>query len=382
MKEVVQADRAEAAAPGPGARAPAGARAGARPRPPRPGFFFGGASWSGLHPAAVVTIVFLAAYPSFASDFFTFQIGAYSLLLGTVALSLMMLAGYGGMVSLSQLTVAGFAGYLVAILGDNSVGVMGLGWPWWLTVPAAIAAAAGFSALIGAIAVRTEGIYTIMITLAIAVAFFYFVRQNYVIFNGFTGFAGVEPPTLLGVYWRDPIPFYYLSLAVAGAFFCAVVYASRSTFGLALQAIRDNPRRMRALGFDVALHRIAAYFLAGLVAGTAGVLLVWFNGRISPGSVGVEGLIDVLVIAVVGGLRHPAGPFLGAILFVLLENFAIDLIDRERFNTVIGLAFLAVVLFSPDGLLGLWNRVRPRLRFDRSARPASPVRAEPDAETL
>ena len=364
----------------------AGAGGGVRPRPearrrPRPGFFSGGAPWAGLHPATVVAVVFLVAYPSFASDFFTFQVGAYSLLLGTVALSLMMLAGYGGMVSLSQLTVAGFAGYLVAILGENSVGVMGLGWPWWLTAPMAIAAAAVFSAVIGAISVRTEGIYTIMITLAIAVAFFYFVRQNYVIFNGFTGFAGVEPPTLFGIYWRDPVPFYYLSLAVAGAFFCAVVYASRSTFGLALQAIRDNPRRMRALGFDVALHRIAAYFLAGLVAGTAGVLLVWFNGRISPGSVGVEGIIDVLVIAVVGGLRHPAGPFLGAILFVLLENFAIDLIDRERFNTVIGLAFLAVVLFSPDGLLGLWNRIRPRLRFDRDARTAASGRAEPDAET-
>ena len=381
---MAQVSDREAAAGREAAASPPGAGGGTRPRAgarPRPGFFSGGASWFDFHPAAVVTVVFLAAWPSFATDFFTFQIGAYSLLLGTVALSLMMLAGYGGMVSLAQLTVAGFAGYLVAILGDNSVGVMGLGWPWWLTVPAAIAAAAVFSALVGAISVRTEGIYTIMITLAIAVAFFYFVRQNYVLFNGFTGFAGVEPPTLLGVYWRDPAPFYYLSLAVAGGFFCAVLYASRSPFGLALQAIRDNPRRMRALGFDVALHRIAACFLAGLVAGTAGVLLVWFNGRVSPGSVGIEGIIDVLVIAVVGGMRHPIGPFLGAVVFVLLENFAIDLIDRERFNTVIGLAFLAVVLFSPDGLLGLWNRIRPRLRFDRNARAAASGRAPPDAGT-
>ena len=335
------------------------------------GLFSGGLSWSDLHPAKVAAVVFLIAYPGFASDFFTFQVGAYALILGTIALSLMMLAGYGGMVSLAQPTVAGFAGYLVAILGDNSVGVMGLGWPWWLTVPVAIAAAAMLSALIGAISVRTEGIYTIMITLAIAVAFFYLARQNYVLFNGFTGFAGVEPPTLLGVYWRDPVPFYYLALAVAGGFFLAVVYASRSTFGLTLQAIRDNPRRMRALGFDVALHRIFAYLLAGFVAGTAGVLLVWFNGRISPGTVGIDMVIDILVIAVVGGMRHPVGPFLGAIGFVLLDNFAIDMIDRERFNTVIGLAFLLVVLFSPDGLLGLWNRIRPRLRFERNAQPGA-----------
>ncbi len=328
----------------------------------------GNFSFADLHPGMLLVIVFLLAYPGFASDFFVFQIGAYTLILGTIALSLMMLGGYGGMVSLAQLTVAGLAGYLVAIVGTNSVGVMGLGWPWWITVPFAILAAAVFSALIGAISVRTEGIYTIMITLAIAVAFFYFVRQNYVVFNGFTGFAGIEPPTLFGVYWRDPVPFYYLSLAVAGGFYAAVLYASRSTFGLSLQAIRDNPRRMRALGYDVTLHRVFAYFLAGLIAGTAGVLMVWFNGRISPGSVGVDIVIDILVIAVVGGMRHPIGPFLGALVFVLLQNFAIDLIDRERFNTVIGLAFLLVVLFSPDGLLGLWQRVRPKLRFARTAR--------------
>src|SRR3546814_1482466 len=115
----------------------------------------------------------------------------------------MMLAGYGGMVSLAQLTVAGFAGYLVAILGDNSVGVMGLGWPWWVTVPVAILGAALFGPLIGLISVSTEGIYTIMITLAIAVAFFYFARPNSEFFNGYNGYAGVSPPTLLGISCRD-----------------------------------------------------------------------------------------------------------------------------------------------------------------------------------
>ncbi len=329
-------------------------------------------SWSdsGIHPGIIVVAVFLIAYPWFTSDFFTFQIGAYSLILATIALSLMMLAGYGGMISLAQLTAAGLAGYTVAILGENSVGVMGLGWPWWLTVIIAISFAAVFSSFVGAISVRTEGIYTIMITLAIAVAFFFFVRQNYVIFNGFTGFAGVEPPTLFGIYWRNPTPFYYLTLVIAALALTTVFYISRSTFGLTLQAIRDNPRRMRSLGFNVPFHRIFAYFLSGIIAGTAGVLLVWFNGRISPGSIGIDVVIDILVIAVVGGLRHPIGPFLGAIAFVLLENFAIDLIDRERFNTVIGLAFLLIVLFSPDGMLGLWHRLRNKFRTARENRLA------------
>jgi len=318
--------------------------------------------WNSLaRPGPLAVAALLLVYPFLTTDFFTFQIGAYALLLGTVALSLMMLAGYGGMVSLAQLTVAGFAGYLMAIFGENSVGVHGLGWPWWVLVPFCVLAAALLSALIGAIAVRTEGIYTIMITLAVAVAFFYFTRQNYAIFNGFNGFAGVAPPPVLGVDWRAPVPFYYLALGVSGAAFLAVLYLSRSTFGLTLQAIRDNPRRMAALGYSVTAHRIYAYFLAGVIAGVAGVMLVWFNGRISPGSVGVEVVIDILVIAVVGGMRHPAGPFLGAIAFVLLENFAIDLIDRERFNTVIGLAFLAIVLLSPNGVLGILEALRDRL---------------------
>jgi branched-chain amino acid transport system permease protein len=311
-----------------------------------------------IHPGVVIAAILLVLYPFVASPFFTFQIGAYSLVLGTLALSLMVLAGYGGMVSLAQVTIAGIAGYAVAILGQNGSGVLGFGWPWWLAAPFAILIAAIASALIGMLAVRTAGIYTIMITLAIATAFFYFVRQNYAYFNGFNGFHGVVPPTVFGVHWRDPLPFYYLSLAVAAFFYGAVVYGARSTFGLSLQAIRDNPRRMRALGFHVAAHRVFAFFLAGLIAGTAGVLTVWFNSQISPGSISVAAAIDVLVVAVVGGLRKPIGPYLGAILFVLLKNFAVDLINADRFNTLIGLTFLVVVLFSPDGLLGLWEKLK------------------------
>ena len=97
------------------------------------------------------------------------------------------------------------------------------------------------------------------------------------------------------------------------------------------------------------------------------MLLVWFNGRISPGTIGVDRLIDILVIAVVGGTRHPAGAFLGAIFFVLLDTFAIDVIGAERFNTLIGVLFLAIVLFSPDGLLGLWEKARRSLAIERGA---------------
>lgn len=314
-----------------------------------------------VRPQHVLLVLFLVAYPLVASPFWTVQIGAQALFLGVIALSLMFLGGYGGMVSLSQMTVAGVAGYMVAVFGTNSTHPL-FGWPLWAAVPIAIAIAVAFAVLIGVISVRTAGIYTIMITLAIGVAAFYFAQQNYAIFNGHSGFAGLPGPAGFGLDWRDPMPFYYLSLGVACASYCAVLYIARSTFGLSVQAIRDNARRMNALGFNVNLHRVVAHGFAGLIAACGGILYVWMNGRVSPGTIDIGPVINILVIAVIGGLRHPIGPFIGAVLFVLLQNFAIDLISAERFNTLIGLIFLVIVLVSPDGLLGLWRLVSDRMK--------------------
>jgi len=324
--------------------------AGARPTARRPS----------VRPHHVIVALLLLVFPLVADDFWIVQIGAQSLLLGMVALSLMFLAGYGGMISLAQMTVAGVAGYMVAILGSSAI-PLSLGWPWWVVIPLAIVIATAFGTVVGWISVRTEGIYTIMITLAIAMATFYLAQQNYAILNGFDGFKGLDPPALFDVNWRAPLAFYWLTLAVAALCYFAVLYLARSTLGLSLQAIRDNARRMRSLGFDVTLHRVYGYTIAALIASLGGILSVWYNARISPGTIGITPVINILVIAVMGGLRHPAGPFIGAIVFVLLQTFAIDFIDRERFNTLIGTVFLLIVLFSNDGLLGLWEQVRRRL---------------------
>ena len=322
-----------------------------------------------LPPAAWALVVVLLFLPGFASNFILFQIFGWTFILGTIALSLMFLAGYGGMVSLVQMTVAAVAGYAVAILGTSGVTSISLGWPWWLYVPVALLIATLFGTLAGALAVRTVGIYTIMITLAIASAFFYFTRQNYGIFNGFTGFNQVLPPRLFGVDWRSAVPFYYLSLFWAAASYLLVVYVSRSPFGLALQGTRDNPRRMEALGFNVTAHRIAAYTFAAFIAAIAGILLTWHSSQISPGTAGIQPVIDILIIAVVGGLAHPIGPFIGALIYVILRTFALDALVAvglagERFQLLIGLGFLLIVFFSPDGVLWLWQRWKDNRRRD------------------
>ena len=314
-----------------------------------------------LSPWRLIGLVALIVFPFVAPAFFTFQVAAQALVLGTIALSLTFLGGYGGMISLAQMTVAGIAGYSVALLGQSSSPEISLGWPWWAVLPVALLIGTCAATLIGWLSVRTEGIYTIMITLAIGVAFYYLVLQNYSVFNGFQGLREVYPPKVLGVAWRDPVPFYLLALAVGAGTYYLVRWIVRTPFGIALQGIRDNPRRMNALGFNVVAHRVAAYAIAGLIAGAGGVLFVWYNGLITPGSVSTSWLINVLVIAVLGGMKHPLGAFIGAVVFVLLQTFAIDVIDRERFNLVIGAVFLAIVLFSPDGLLGLWAKLRSRL---------------------
>jgi branched-chain amino acid transport system permease protein len=315
------------------------------------------------HPATWIVAVILLIMPLIANGFFLIEIFATTLILGTIALSLMFLAGYGGMVSLMQLTIAGFAGYMVAVFGVSGNTNISLGWPWWLATPVALALATAFGTLGGALAVRTAGIYTIMITLAIGAAFYYFTNQNWAIFNGHTGINNVATPNFWGVNWRSDIPFYYVVLGTAALCYFAVEYVSRSPFGLALQGVRDNPRRMAALGFNVNAHRVAAYAFASFVAGLGGVLQVWNYRQISPGSVGVERCIDILIIAIVGGITRPVGPFIGALIFVLLRTFTLDFLiqlglDGNRFRLLIGLGFLAIVFWSSDGIIGLWERWR------------------------
>lgn len=314
-------------------------------------------------PAYWVLGLILLVVPAFVSPFIMGEVFARALIMGIIALSLMFLGGYGGMVSIAQMAFAGFAGYMVAVFGSSAITEISQGWPWWVVIPLALMMTVLFSTAVGWLAVRTEGIYTIMITLAIAAAFFYFTRQNYDIFNGFQGFNSVLPPQLFGVDWRGPYAFYYLSLFWAVVGYAVVLYVSRAPFGLALQGVRDNPRRMAALGYNVTAHRVAAYAFAGLIAGVGGILLTWQLSQISPGTVSIGAAIDILVIAVVGGLRHPIGAFIGAFIFVLLETFAKDFLITlgmagERFQLVIGLGFLLIVFFSPDGLLGLWDRFK------------------------
>ena len=325
------------------------------------------ARWASENWLLLLLGALLLLLPAVAGEFLLLQVVGWSLDLGLIALSLMFLAGYGGMVSLVQMTVASVAGYTFTILGASSITAISLFWPWWIAAPLAIVVAVAFGTFAGILSVRTEGIYTIMITLAIAAAFFYLTLQNYALFNGFNGFTQIPAPKFWGIDWNEPVPLYYLILFFAALGYVVVVYLARAPFGLALQGVRDNPRRMEAIGYNVTAHRVAAYAFAALVAGIGGILMVWLNHQISPGTAGIQATIYLLVVAVVGGIGHPIGAFVGAFVFVVLRTFALDTLiyiglDGRRFQLLIGLGFLVIVLFSPDGVVGLWRRWAARVR--------------------
>ncbi len=327
----------------------------------------------------IIIALFLLAFPLFASVFFVVQIGIQSLFLGIVALSLVFLAGYGGMVSLAQVALYGAAGYVLAIL------TITYNQPWYVGVVAGLAGSTLLAVIFALISVRTQGIYFLMITLAEAMFVFYYADQDRIFTNGHTGINGVTPPAVGPLVLADPKTFYYMVLIVAVLTYLGMRYLVRTPFGLALQGIRDNPQRMQSLGFNVPAHRIAAFTLAGFIAGIGGVLGVWYNGAISPGSIDLTRTINVLVIAVLGGLSYFEGAFVGAVFFTLITNFASSFTDR--FNTVIGLAFLLVALFFPDGLIGLSRRIIQLTSRTTSGRgkgmappaPSSPVSASGDS---
>lgn len=307
-----------------------------------------------------------AVLPANQAGFWTGNILGRALVFGIIAMSLTFLATYGGFVSLAQMMIAGVAGYTLAIFVEGAVPRIVGGAGYALAIPLGVLAATLMGLLVGAIAVRTRDIYLLMITLALSMGVFRFVETNITWFNGYEGIRNVVGPSLMGLDFRNPWVFYHVTLGTAALLFAGVMYVVRSPFGLVLQGIRDNPRRVSALGYNVALHRIAAFGVAGFIAGCGGVLATIYNIGISPGTIGLGATVNVLIMAVIGGLGHPVGAFLGSLIFTVFDTFAATIYDRDRFNTLIGLVFLVIVLASPDGVLGVGARLR-RLLGRRAA---------------
>ncbi len=329
----------------------------------------------------VLALVLAVTAPFYVSSYWVGTLLTQMLFLGIVAASLIFLSAYGGMVSLAQVSVYGIAGFVVGNATTTNTKGLNLGWsPWWGVVAGLLlAVVAGM--VFGALASRSVGIYFLMITLT------YSVIANLVFgqvtdISGFGGISGISAPRGVGPVDAHANRLYYVTLVLALAVYVLLRYVSRTPFGLTLQGVRDDPVRMASLGYNVVAHRTIAFAFASFIAAVGGVLFVWWNGHIDPASIDLGSTIDVLVIAVVGGLYRLEGAWVGALFFVIINNYSQQIsFIGPRFHTLIGAIFLVIVLVSPGGLVGLWERVvtfssgRRREPTDRN--PIDLGRAEP-----
>jgi branched-chain amino acid transport system permease protein len=325
-------------------------------------------AWAGI----VGSVVLLALCPLFVGNFFLSAILTQAIWLGLTALSLIFLAGFGGMVSLAQVGIFGVAGFTYANLVAADGGVAAA-WNPWLAAVVAVLIATATALVLGAVASRSAGIYFLMITLAFGVIIQFFFEKVTQL-SGFGGVNNVDRPDIVSTPRTDPDNIFYISLVVALVLFLVVKYVARTPFGIAFQGVRDDPLRMRALGYNVELHRIAAFGFAGFVAAIAGILFVWWSTRIDPGVINIGSILDVLIVAVIGGLFRLEGAWVGAIAFVALDNYTRDIgFVGPQFNTLIGLVFLAIVLLSPGGLLGIWEQLRRAIGRQLGGRGGPPA---------
>jgi branched-chain amino acid transport system permease protein len=326
-------------------------------------------AWSyGTRGLLALLLLFVLLVPVLCSTFFTSQVGLTSLWLGIVAVSLTFLSGNGGMVSLAQTALFGVAGLIAARLA------VGAGWDPWVAAVVGIGGATAVGLLFGAIASGSQGIYFLVITLAFGeVTYFYFSAVT--TFGAHEGINGATPPSILGDPIHHPTRMYYFLLLVSALAYGGLRYVTRTSFGLALQGVRDDPVRMAALGYNVRLHRTLGFTLAAPVAGAAGVLSTWSNTRISADSVSLAIAILVLTAAVIGGLNRLEGAWVGAFIYTYCDTYMRGWTDR--FNTWLGVVFLVIVLVSPGGVVGIFGSagtwVRARLAGEPPARPVEPA---------
>jgi branched-chain amino acid transport system permease protein len=332
----------------------------------------------------VFVLVFLVLLPQIGTSFFVNFVVTRTLILGVAAATIVFLAAYGGMISLAQLLFVGIAGFMYgnAALEAGARG-LNLGWPPWVAVAFALAVTTVVAFMLGALASRTTGIYFLMLTLVYAVIGYYFFAQVVTI-SGPGGVTRITPPPPI----TRAAHLYYGALALSVLVYLGFKALSGTPFGLALQGVRDDPVRMASLGFNVPLHRTLAFAIGGLVAGCAGLFNVWWNGQIDPASVSIGPTLVLLIIAVIGGISHYEGAWLGAFVYVAANSYLreLPLIDRigitpDRFNTIIGALVLLIMVLSPEGLSGIAERLgRGRRRNSQLTpvpAPAGGDRTEP-----
>jgi branched-chain amino acid transport system permease protein len=264
------------------------------------------------------------------------------LIWGTFAMSLDLLMGYAGMVSLGHSAFFGVGGYVAAFALLNAPGLVA-----GLVLPAAAAAVAAL--IIGYFSIRVSGVYFIMLTLAFS-QMFYAVAFQAAWLGAEDGIVGVPRAPIFAMDVSTPARFHLVLVAIfvlAGLLLWRIV---GSPFGHVLRGIHENEARMEAIGYRVDTYKLLAFVIAGTLAGIAGSLYVQFNGQITPDAFFWTTSGEALLMVIIGGTGTLGGAVLGAAAFILLQSLISTY--TERWMLILGLTFIAFVLFAPGGLVG------------------------------
>ncbi|MGD0026844.1 MAG: branched-chain amino acid ABC transporter permease [Xanthobacteraceae bacterium] len=307
-------------------------------------------SWLNRRAAFTVTLLAILAlvplYAALTGNTFAMTLFTRVLILAMAAVSLNLIMGYGGMVSFGHAAYLGIGGYAVGILAKEGIGSGFVQWP------VAIAASALFALAVGALSLRTRGVYFLMITLAFAQMVYYVTigLDRYGGDDGLTIYRRSQFGSVLDL--NDETLFYYLCFALLLASVYLVSRIVNSRFGLVIRGARSNERRMRAIGFATFRYKLVCFVIAGALCGLAGALLANHTNFISPAMMHWTRSGDLIVMVVLGGLGSLFGPLTGAVTFLLLEE-ALSRVT-EYPNLILGPALLLVAIFLRGGIEALF----------------------------
>ena len=309
----------------------------------------------GRHWLPLLVFALLAAAPFVGlGEGYVLTILARAMIMGLAAVSLWLLVGGAGLVSLGHAAMLGVGAYTVVVLDDARVTEA------LVVAPVAMAAAALFAAVTGVVAVRTSGVHFIMITLAFGQMAF-FTAASLAGYGGDDGYTLYARNTLGGGRWlENRVVFHYLCLGLLAAGLLGGRVLLESRFGRVLRAVRENPERVRAVGFSPTPYRLVAYAIAGAVAGLAGMLLANATEFVAPSFLAWQRSGDLLFMVILGGLGSLHGAVLGALAFVLLEEGLSHW--TQHWRLVFGPLLVLAVLHLRGGLAGVPGQVGRMLR--------------------
>lgn len=308
---------------------------------------------------SAVMIVFLLAMAAvpFAFGEFWMRLIMQIMIFGLLALSTDLLLGHAGLFSLCHASFFAVAAYATAILHVR------YGFGTAIAAPAGILAGTILS-FIFAVAVRTRGVYFILITLAFGYIVWGVTYRWASFTGGDNGVTNVPLPAIGSWKVTDGTSYYYVVLVVV--LICAAAYRAliRSPFGLTLRGIKSSEFRMRSMGYEIGMHLYAAFVLSGVLASVGGVLYVYFNRFINPTAAGFPVSVEAVLMAIIGGTGTIIGPFIGAGIVLILRNWVSGFF--HYYTAVLGVVFIVTVLWAPQGLMGLLKRWRSGNRGEGS----------------